>query len=87
MSEEKYLRDIMGKIPLHHKLRIQTSAMLSTLREAEGLSQRELAKRLSTSHSQINRYENPSYDGHKLKTVAEIAELLGYTIEIKFKEK
>ena len=61
--------------------------MLSTLREAEGLSQRELAKKLNTSHSQVNRYENPSYDGHKLKTVAEIVELLGYTIDIKFKEK
>lgn len=56
-----------------------------TLREAHGLSQRQLAERMGTTQSTIARLEAggtlPS-----LSTLERVADALGTTVEVKFRE-
>ena len=54
------------------------------LREAAGLSQRDLAQRVGTSASAICRLEDADYQGHSLSMLRRIAAVLGKRIEIRF---
>lgn len=57
---------------------------LLALRTKEGLSQRELAKRVGTTASVICRLEDADYDGHSMSMLNRIAEALGYRVELRF---
>ena len=52
-------------------------------RTAAGLTQRELAKLVGTSHSAINRLEDADYEGHSVAMLNRIADALNYTIEFR----
>jgi transcriptional regulator with XRE-family HTH domain len=52
------------------------------MRTAEGLSQRELAKRIGTTASVICRLEDADYSGHTLQMLNRIASALGRRIEL-----
>lgn len=52
------------------------------LREA-GLSQSELARRLGVKQPSIARLFSPNYDGHSVRSLREIADALGYRLEIR----
>ena len=54
------------------------------LRTKNGLSQRELAKRVGTSASVICRLEDADYQGHSLYMLKRIAEALDKRVEIRF---
>jgi len=54
------------------------------MRAAKGISQRELARRLETSHPTIVRWETPGYSGYTLSKLVDVAEALDYRVEIKF---
>jgi transcriptional regulator with XRE-family HTH domain len=56
---------------------------IAALREDSGLSQAELAKRVGTSQQQIARLESPSYEGHSLRTLRRVAEVLGASVNVK----
>ena len=56
---------------------------LSSLREKNGLSQKELAKLVGTSQQQISRLESPSYEGHSLSMLRRVAEALDATVQLK----
>jgi transcriptional regulator with XRE-family HTH domain len=55
---------------------------LASLRNASGLSQKQLAKRAGTSQQQISRLESPSYEGHSLSMLRRVAEVLGATVHV-----
>ena len=55
---------------------------LASLRNASGLSQKELAKQVGTSQQQISRLESPSYEGHSLSMLRRVAEVLGATVHV-----
>lgn len=57
------------------------------LRTNAGLSQRELAKLVSTTASVICRLEDADYDGHSLAMLHRIAAALNKEIEINFVSK
>lgn len=57
---------------------------IRVLREANGLSQRELARRVGTTASVICRLENADYEGHSLAMLQRIAEAMGKRVEIRF---
>jgi ribosome-binding protein aMBF1 (putative translation factor) len=52
------------------------------LREAAGLSQKELADRIGTTQQQISRLESASYDGHSLRMLRRVAEALGARVKV-----
>ncbi len=52
------------------------------LREAAGLTQAELAKRVGTQPSQISRIEDADYAGHSVETLRRIAKALHATLRI-----
>lgn len=55
---------------------------LCRLREAAGLTQRELAKRVGTVASVICRLENADYDRHSLPLLRRVADALGCVVEV-----
>ena len=54
-------------------------------RPAAGLTQRELAKRLGVSQSQVARIEKRGYDAHTLNTLRRYVQALGdgFSLEVK----
>jgi ribosome-binding protein aMBF1 (putative translation factor) len=57
---------------------------LLALREAAGLSQRELAQLVGTTASVICRLEDANYHGHSLKMLNRIATTLNYRLVLLF---
>ncbi|HRV75921.1 MAG: XRE family transcriptional regulator [Candidatus Nomurabacteria bacterium] len=57
---------------------------IAKLRRSKGLSQRQLAKILKTSHPSIARWESPGYESYNLKKLVELADVLDHSIEIRF---
>lgn len=55
---------------------------LAALRQASGMSQKELAKKVGTSQQQISRLESPSYEGHSLSMLRRVAEALGARVHL-----
>lgn len=54
------------------------------LRTRAGLTQRELAKRVSTTASVISRLEDADYEGHSLTMLRRIAVALESRVEVSF---
>ena len=57
---------------------------IAALRERAGLSQMELAKLLKTSQQQISRLESPAYEGHSLRMLRRVADVLHARVRIVF---
>ena len=57
---------------------------LTTLRLANGLSQRQLAQLIGTTASVICRLEDANYEGHSLAMLNRIAAALKRRVEIRF---
>ncbi len=62
----------------------QVSRLIYELRTRARLTQRELAKRVGTTHSVISRVEDDDYEGHSLALLRRIAAALGKRVEIRF---
>lgn len=60
----------------------QIAELIHELREAEGLSQQELAEMIGTSQSTIARLEDIEYSGHTLTMLTRILTALGRDLEI-----
>lgn len=54
---------------------------------AAGVSQAELARRIGSSRSAVNRLVNPFYWGHSLDVLRRVAEALDTEVQIKFAAK
>ena len=54
------------------------------LRKNAGLTQKELAKLVGTSHSVISRLEDDDYAGHSLALLRRIAVALDKRVEVRF---
>ena len=55
---------------------------LAALRRREGLSQKQLARRLKTSQQQISRLESPGYEGHSLSNLRRVARALHARVRV-----
>ena len=55
---------------------------IAALREKAGLSQKDLVRKLETSHPKISRLESPSYEGYSLSMLRRVAEVLGATVRV-----
>lgn len=54
---------------------------------ASGVSQAELARRIGSSRSAVNRLVNPFYWGHSLDVLRRVAEALDAEVQVKFAAK
>ena len=61
---------------------VDLAILVNQMREAAGMSQAELAKRISTSQPVIARLEDADYTAHSLKTIEKIAEACGVTLTL-----
>lgn len=52
---------------------------------ASGLSQTEVARRMGTSRSTVNRLMSPVYHGHCLQTLRRVGEAVGMRVEVVFR--
>lgn len=64
------------------KINFQAALAIHRAREAAGLTQGQLAKRLGTTQSVISRLEDADYEGHTLKMLERIAEALKQRVVI-----
>ncbi|HRI56767.1 MAG TPA: helix-turn-helix transcriptional regulator [Anaerolineae bacterium] len=55
---------------------------LAALRQARGLTQKEVAELLGTKQQAIARLEDPTYSGHSLSMVRRYVEALGASLEV-----
>ena len=64
------------------KINYQSAQVIQQAREAAGLTQAQLAKKIGTTQSVISRLEDADYEGHTLKMLERIAEALKQRIVI-----
>ena len=57
---------------------------LYELRTKAGLTQKELAALVGTTHTAISRLENDDYEGHSLAMLRRIAAAVGRRVEVRF---
>jgi len=62
---------------------IQAAQLIHDMRTKAGLSQRQLARKVGTSASAINRLESADYDGHTIAMVRRIATALSRRLELR----
>lgn len=90
---KKYIEEVDRRDPRSKTRRIlyglflDISQALPRMRISKGLSQRELAKKLNTSHPTIARWETPGYTGYTLSKLIEVADALDFTVDLKFVPK
>ena len=62
---------------------IEVAQLIHDMRTKAGLSQRELARRVGTSASAINRLESDDYQGHTVAMVRRIAAAVNRRVELR----
>ena len=63
--------------------KLAVGMLIRQSREAQGLTQKELARRVGTSQSAISRIEDANYDSLKLETLYRIADALNLPLAIR----
>jgi DNA-binding XRE family transcriptional regulator len=76
----------LARVEEHYE-RLTLAQDLLAMREAAGLTQRQLAELVGTSYSNISRLESATYSGHSLSMLRRIAEALGHRVEVRFVPK
>ncbi len=66
--------------------RTRLADRITNLREKLGLTQSELARKVSTTHSGMARLENPNYTNYSLKTLEKVAHALGSRLVVGLEE-
>jgi len=64
------------------KINLQAALAIRRAREAAGLTQGQLAGKIGTTQSVISRLEDADYEGHTLKMLERIAEVLDQRVVI-----
>lgn len=64
------------------RINLQAALAIRRAREAAGLTQSQLAKKIGTTQSVISRLEDADYEGHTLKMLERLAEVLHQRVVI-----
>ncbi len=62
--------------------RLRIAEQLANARQARGLTQAELARRMRTSQPAVARMERGNYDGYTLRALARAAGALGHRLKV-----
>ena len=63
---------------------VDVAIQITSLRARQGLTQRELARRLRTSQQMISRLESPHNGSLSLRTLSKLAHALGKDLKVQF---
>jgi transcriptional regulator with XRE-family HTH domain len=74
----------MADLIEQERANLDIACKICRLRTKAGLSQAELAKKVSTTQSVISRLEDADYEGHSLAMLRRIASVLESRVEIRF---
>jgi ribosome-binding protein aMBF1 (putative translation factor) len=66
------------------RINARVAQMIYDARQKTGISQAELAERISTKQGVISRLEDADYEGHSLSMLLRVASALGKQISIEF---
>ena len=80
-KENKAISKAVKKVPAKESENV-LGVMIRTAREASGISQDDLAKRLNTKRTAISRIENHG-DDIKVSTLDKVAKALGKELKVK----
>jgi ribosome-binding protein aMBF1 (putative translation factor) len=69
------------------KINLQAALAIRRARETAGLTQGQLAEKIGTTQSVISRLEDAEYEGHTLKMLERIAEVLDQRVIIHLEAK
>lgn len=72
----------LQKLYEEEKINLQAASAIRQAREAAGLTQGQLAEKIRTTQSVISRLEDADYEGHTLKMLERIAEVLDQRVVI-----
>lgn len=72
------LQHLYEEEKLNHKIAL----VICRIREAQGLTQAELAKKVGTTQSVISRLEDADYEGHSLTMLQRVASALERKLEV-----
>ncbi len=84
----KIFHALFVRTPRQHRLleeerqRVALAELIRELREAQHMTQAQLASKVGTTQSAIARIEDAKYTGHKLGTIAKVAAALGHQVEV-----
>ena len=67
-----------------HEAAMEIATQLYELRNAAGLSRKDLARLAGTSQAAVTRLEDANYEGHSLQLLRRIAWALGRRVEVRF---
>lgn len=90
---ERVVRGKMRRSPAYRRAflrnvkQINMAILVWEMREAAGLSQKELAERAGTTQSAIARLEDAEYTGHSLKMLEKIAAACKVSLKIRAQRK
>lgn len=76
--QEKHFRKAFDEEDLFARLAVE----IAKAREAQGLSQKELAERLQTTQQTVSRLENPRNRSFSLTTLIKLARVFHKNLEI-----
>jgi DNA-binding XRE family transcriptional regulator len=63
---------------------VELAIQVAHLRQKQGLTQQELAKRLHTSQQTVSRLESPKNGSLSLRTLVKLAHALGKEVKVQF---
>jgi DNA-binding XRE family transcriptional regulator len=63
---------------------VELAIQVAHLRQKQGLTQQELAKRLHTSQQTVSRLESPKNGSLSLRTLVKLAHALGKQVKVQF---
>jgi ribosome-binding protein aMBF1 (putative translation factor) len=82
----RFIQDDPKRLAMLEEARVSTAIgqAIYDLRVGAGLTQKQLAERVGTSHSVISRLEAADYDGHSLKMLGRICAALDHHLQLRF---
>ena len=82
----RYVAGRPGPVAALEAARLTTAIAqeIYNLRTKAGLTQKQLAELVGTTHSVISRLEDADYAGHSLKMLQRISAALRYRLELRF---
>lgn len=78
IGDDRELRELVERETVNARV----AQAIYDARKQAGLSQRDLAKLIGTSHSTIVRLEDADYTGHSLTMLTRIASALGKHVQV-----
>jgi DNA-binding XRE family transcriptional regulator len=81
----RYFKSVSARAELEAARETASIArQIQAMRAQAGLTQRQLASRIGTTHTAVSRLENDDYRGHSLSMLRRIASALGKRVEVRF---